>query len=101
VKVRGSGHRDAGGAQAPRLLLRHHQFPCFPDLRRSTTGRVMGDIVNLKRFKKRAERDRAAKDADARRARFGRTKAERKLDQEQNRKRDTMLDHHHIGEDQT
>ena len=41
------------------------------------SGGLMGDIVNLKRFKKRAARDQAAKDAQAQRARFGRTKAER------------------------
>jgi hypothetical protein len=61
----------------------------------------MGEIINLKRFRKRVERDRAAKDADAKRARFGRTKAERKRDQEQNRKLNETLDHHRIGEDQT
>lgn len=61
----------------------------------------MGDIVNLKRFRKRAARDRAARSADEQRARFGRTKAERQLDQEQNRKRNSMLDQHQIGEDQT
>ncbi len=35
----------------------------------------MGDVVNLKRFKKRAERGASAKQADANRARFGRTKS--------------------------
>lgn len=61
----------------------------------------MGDVVNLKRYKKRVARDEAAKSADARRTRFGRTKAERKFDQEQSRTLDSMLDQHHIGEDQT
>jgi len=32
----------------------------------------MGDVVNLKRFRKRAEKQSAAKQADANRARFGR-----------------------------
>ena len=41
----------------------------------------MGDIVNLKRFKKRSEREQAAKQADANRTRFGRTKPERTLDE--------------------
>ena len=40
----------------------------------------MGDVVNLKRFKKRNEREQSAKQADANRAQFGRTKAERALD---------------------
>ena len=60
----------------------------------------MGDIVNLKRFKKRVARDSAARDADARRASFGRTKAERKQQEEQNRKLNMTLDRHRIGEDQ-
>ncbi len=37
----------------------------------------MGDVVNLKRFKKRTEREQSAKKAEANRARFGRTKSER------------------------
>lgn len=61
----------------------------------------MGDIINLKRFKKRAARDQADKDAQAQRTRFGRTKARRQEDQEQNRKFESVLDHHRIGEDQT
>jgi len=60
----------------------------------------MGEVVNLKRFKKRVARDTAAKEADVRRARFGRTKAERKQQEEQNRKLDMTLDRHRIGEDQ-
>ncbi|MCA6122188.1 DUF4169 family protein [Bradyrhizobium sp. WSM 1704] len=40
----------------------------------------MGDIVNLKRFKKRTEREQAAKQADNNRALFGRTKSERARD---------------------
>ena len=61
----------------------------------------MGDIINMKRFKKRAARDQAAKDAQAQRTRFGRTKARRQEDQEQNRKFESVLDHHRIGDDQT
>ncbi len=41
----------------------------------------MADVINLKRFKKRNEREQSAKEADANRARFGRTKAERALDE--------------------
>ncbi len=61
----------------------------------------MGDIINLKRFKKRAARDQADNDAQAQRTRSGRTKAKRQEDQEQNRKLNSVLDHHRIGEDQT
>ena len=65
------------------------------------SGGLMGEIINLKRFKKRAARDQAAEGAQAQRARFGRTKAKRQEDQEQNRKFESVLDHHRIGEDQT
>lgn len=40
----------------------------------------MGDVVNLKRFKKRGEREQAALLAEANRALFGRTKSERARD---------------------
>ena len=41
----------------------------------------MGDVVNLKRFKKRTKREQSAKQAEANRTRFGRTKSERVLDE--------------------
>ena len=47
----------------------------------------MGDVVNLKRFRKRAERGASAKEADANRARFGRTKSERAQEQQRERTR--------------
>jgi len=60
----------------------------------------MGDIVNLKRFKKRGEREQAAKQADANRARFGRTKPERTLDELGASRAEKHLDQHRIdGED--
>jgi hypothetical protein len=60
----------------------------------------MGDIVNLKRFKKRDERAQAAKQADANRTRFGRTKPERTLDELRASRADKLLDQHRIdGED--
>jgi hypothetical protein len=60
----------------------------------------MGDVVNLKRFKKRAGREQTAKQADANRARFGRTKSERVLDQRRADRADDLLDQHRIdGED--
>jgi hypothetical protein len=61
----------------------------------------MGDVVNLKRFKKQVARDQAAKKADAQRARFGRSKAERQQQEEEIKKLNTVLDHHRIGEDPT
>jgi Domain of unknown function (DUF4169) len=60
----------------------------------------MGDVVNLKRFKKRAVRDQAAKDADERRVRFGRSKTERRQQQDETRKLDSVLDGHRLDKDQ-
>jgi hypothetical protein len=63
-------------------------------------GTVMGDLVNLKRFKKRAERDQSAKQADANRARFGRTKSERACDEQRESRASELLNQHRIdGED--
>ena len=60
----------------------------------------MGDVINLKRFKKRTERDASARQADANRTRFGRTKSERTLDQQRKTRANDLLDQHRIdGED--
>ena len=60
----------------------------------------MGDVVNLKRFKKRSEREKSAQQADLNRVRFGRTKSERSLEQQRTIRANNMLDQHHIdGED--
>ena len=60
----------------------------------------MGDVVNLKRFKKRAAREQSAKQADANRVRFGRTKSERVVDERRAKRTDDLLDQHRIdGED--
>jgi hypothetical protein len=64
------------------------------------TGASMGDVDNLKRFKKRIEREQSAKKADANRTRFGRTKSERVLDERRISRADELLDQHRIdGED--
>mgnify|MGYP003508983082 FL=1 len=54
----------------------------------------MGDVVNLKRFKKRNEREQSAMQADANRARHGGTKAERARDQQQKDRASDFLDQH-------
>jgi hypothetical protein len=59
-------------------------------------GASMGDVVNLKRFKKRTEREQSAKSADANRARFGRTKSERAHDEKQKDRAGNFLDQHRI-----
>jgi hypothetical protein len=65
-------------------------------------GADMGDLVNLKRFKKRTEREASAKQADANRSRFGRTKSERVLDRLRTDRANDLLDQHRIdGEDKS
>ncbi len=59
-------------------------------------GPSMGDVVNLNRFKKRTKRDQSAKQAEANRARFGRTKSERALDDLHKDRAGQLLDQHRI-----
>jgi Domain of unknown function (DUF4169) len=60
----------------------------------------MGDVVNLKRFKKRAERHQSEQQAEANRTRFGRTKSERMRDEQRISRSNDLLDQHRIdGED--
>jgi hypothetical protein len=64
------------------------------------TGAGMGDLVNLKQFKKRASRERSEQEAATNRARFGRTKSERALDELRASRSSDLLDQHRIdGED--
>ena len=56
----------------------------------------MGDIVNLKRFKKRNEREQSAKQADTNRARFGRTKSERAFDEQAKDRAGHLLEQHKL-----
>jgi hypothetical protein len=61
---------------------------------------AMGDVINLKRFKKRTGREQSAKQAEANRTRFGRTKSERILDERRTERASELLDQHRIdGED--
>ena len=59
-------------------------------------GASMAEVVNLKRFKKRTERAQSAKAADVNRARFGRTKSERALDEQRKDRSSQLLDQHRI-----
>ncbi|MBB5047215.1 hypothetical protein HNR60_001967 [Rhodopseudomonas rhenobacensis] len=61
----------------------------------------MADVINLKRFKKRTARAQSAVQADANRAKFGRTKAERALDERRTSRADQLLDQHQITGDLT
>jgi predicted kinase len=58
----------------------------------------MGDVINLKRFKKRNEREQLAKQADANRARFGRPKAERTLEERRKDRAADVLDQHKLND---
>jgi uncharacterized protein DUF4169 len=55
---------------------------------------TMGDLINLKRFKKRAQREQSAKQAEANRVRFGRSKSERTLEQRRTQRANELLDQH-------
>ena len=58
----------------------------------------MGELVNLKRFKKRNARQQAAREAEANRARFGRTKPERAADERRAERANELLDQHRIDD---
>jgi hypothetical protein len=63
------------------------------------TGKAsMGEIVNLKRFRKRMERDEAGRQAETNRARFGRTRSERELDKKRGARAAEILDQHRLDE---
>jgi hypothetical protein len=65
-------------------------------------GVAMGDLVNLKRFKKRQERATSEQQAETNRARFGRTKSERAADAKRAKHASDMLEQHRIeNEDQS
>ena len=56
----------------------------------------MGDLVNLKRFRKRKEREQSDRQAETNRARFGRTKSERLADAKRSQHASDMLDQHKL-----
>ena len=56
----------------------------------------MTEIVNLNKIRKQAARDAKQKQAQENRDRFGRTKAEKKIDQLQEEKRRTLLEGHQL-----
>lgn len=57
----------------------------------------MGDLINLNRVRKRSLRDQSAKQAEVNRARFGRTKVQRALDEQSTDRVNNALDQHRIG----
>jgi len=62
----------------------------------------MGNLVNLNKFKKRAAREQSERQATANRARFGRTRSERAIDELRASRAENLLDQHRIdSEDAT
>ncbi len=57
----------------------------------------MGDLVNLNKHRKRTTQDRSEKQAEINRARFGRTKAQRKTNEQHADRASKMLDQHRIA----
>jgi hypothetical protein len=57
---------------------------------------AMGDLVNLKRFKKRKERSASERQAETNRAQFGRNKFERAADSKRANRASDLLDQHKI-----
>ena len=58
----------------------------------------MGDLVNLKQVKKRIAREAADTQAETNRARFGRTKNERRRDEFQAKRASGILDQHRLDD---
>jgi hypothetical protein len=54
----------------------------------------MAEIVNLRQFRKQKARAEAGKTADANRALFGRSKADKMRDRAETQARDVLLDGH-------
>jgi len=61
----------------------------------------MGDLVNLKRFKKRAEKEQSSRQADANRAKFGRSKSERASEQQRSDRAGDLLEQHRLDGGET
>jgi len=58
----------------------------------------MGELINLKRFKKRSAREQSAREAEGNRVRFGRTKSERAVDEQRAERANELLDQHRIDD---
>lgn len=56
----------------------------------------MGDLVNLRRFRKARDRAAEAEGAASNRAAFGRARGERDTSEDERRRRDAELDRHRL-----
>jgi hypothetical protein len=61
---------------------------------------MVGDLVNLKRFRKRVAREADAQQAEANRARFGRTKAEKTLAAQRASRAEEILNQHRLDDEE-
>jgi hypothetical protein len=59
----------------------------------------MGEVVNLRRARKRRDRAQAAKEADGNRIAFGRAKSERALSEAERALAERRLEGHRLGDD--
>lgn len=59
----------------------------------------MGDLINLRQVKKRIAREQAEKQSETNRARFGRTKSERKHDERAAQHAAALLDRHRLDQE--
>jgi Domain of unknown function (DUF4169) len=66
------------------------------DDRGCVTEAAMGDLINLNKFRKRAEKERSEQEAAANRAKFGRTRSEREHEDARNERARELLDQHQI-----
>jgi hypothetical protein len=66
------------------------------DDRDCMTGGDMGDLINLNKFRKRAEKERSEQHAASNRAKFGRTKSEREREEARSERARDLLDQHQI-----
>jgi hypothetical protein len=89
-------HQDTIDYFASLRTTSQHTAARFAAILLHRMGTIMGDLVNLKRFKKRSARDQAAKQAEANRAKFGRDKAERTLEKKHAGRANDLLDQHLI-----
>jgi len=56
----------------------------------------VGEVVNLNRVRKRTVRAQAEKEAEANRAKFGRTRTERTIEDAKARRQEALLDQHRL-----
>ena len=100
--IRLSGRGDPASLVLPKSQLSARRFAAFDfdagdDLVIKRTA--LGDIINLKRFRKTKARSEADREAATNRALFGRTRAERERDEREQKKLHDVVDQHRIEDE--